>query len=132
MNQFSSALRIAPSFPFHIPCILGHYTSITIYKFCIFATFADLCHVNDFGKCISLGYLQDIQALRRRDVYLLTNLFHQNSWVDAHIWEGTLVWYIYINFARIYYYFFNRNDFIDKRNEGGKTANTLLPGIVLS
>ncbi|XP_008445286.1 uncharacterized protein LOC103488364 isoform X1 [Cucumis melo] len=46
--------------------------------------YPNLCHVNDFGKCISLGYLQDIQALRRRDVYLLTNLFHQNSFSTGY------------------------------------------------
>ncbi|CAK9312776.1 unnamed protein product [Citrullus colocynthis] len=41
-------------------------------------------HVNYFGKCISLGYLQGIQALRRRDIYLLTNLFHQNSFSTGY------------------------------------------------
>ncbi|XP_023538257.1 uncharacterized protein LOC111799091 isoform X1 [Cucurbita pepo subsp. pepo] len=46
--------------------------------------YRNVCPDNDFGKSISLGYLQDIYALRRRNVSLLINLFHQNSFSTGY------------------------------------------------
>ena len=59
--------------------MLGYNYFTLQLQFINSASFADVCPDNDFGKSISLGYLQDIYALRRRNVSLLINLFHQNS-----------------------------------------------------
>lgn len=82
MNSFLSASGIAPSFPFHLPYMLvyNHFTlQFQFLNSAFLLPLQILRHATDFAKCISLGYLQGIQALRRQDVYLLTNLFHQNS-----------------------------------------------------